>query len=55
MKPICKSVSIRVPATSANLGSGFDTAGIALDYADSLVFTLDDSSNLRVIRYFTKR
>lgn len=49
MKPICKSVSIRVPATSANLGSGFDTAGIALDYADSLVFTLDDSSNLRVI------
>jgi len=32
-----------VPATSANLGSGFDVAGIALDYADSLVFTLDDS------------
>ncbi|EPI58878.1 homoserine kinase [Gardnerella pickettii JCP8017B] len=32
-----------MPATSANLGSGFDVAGIALDYADSLVFTLDDS------------
>lgn len=42
MKPICKTVSVRVPATSANLGSGFDTAGIALDYADSLTFTLDD-------------
>ncbi|MFU0561406.1 homoserine kinase [Gardnerella swidsinskii] len=43
MKPVCNSVSVRVPATSANLGSGFDTAGIALDYADSLVFTLDDN------------
>ena len=43
MKPVCNSVSVCVPATSANLGSGFDVAGIALDYADSLVFTLDDS------------
>lgn len=43
MKPVCNSVSVCVPATSANLGSGFDVAGIALDYSDSLVFTLDDS------------
>lgn len=43
MKPVCNSVLVCVPATSANLGSGFDVAGIALDYADSLVFTLDDS------------
>lgn len=43
MKPLCNSVSVCVPATSANLGSGFDVAGIALDYSDSLVFTLDDS------------
>lgn len=43
MKPVCNSVSVRVPATSANLGSCFDTAGIALYYADSLVFTLDDN------------
>lgn len=43
MKPVCNSVSVCVSATSANLGSGFDVAGIALDYADSLVFTLDDS------------
>lgn len=49
MKPVCNSVSVRVPATSANLGSGFDTAGIALDYADSLVFTLDESQDVRVI------
>lgn len=53
MKPVCNSVSVCVPATSANLGSGFDVAGIALDYADSLVFTLDDtlddSQDVRVI------
>ncbi|UQA79231.1 homoserine kinase [Gardnerella vaginalis] len=45
MKPVCNSVSVCVPATSANLGSGFDVAGIALDCADSLVFTLDDSQD----------
>ena len=53
MKPVCNSVSVCVPATSANLGSGFDVAGIALNYADSLVFTLDDllddSQDVRVI------
>lgn len=49
MKPVCNSVSVCVPATSANLGSGFDVAGIALDYADLLVFTLDDSQDVRVI------
>lgn len=49
MKPVCNSVSVCVPATSANLGSGFDVAGIALDYSDSLVFTLDDSQDVRVI------
>ncbi len=49
MKPVCNSVSVCVPATSANLGSGFDVAGIALDYSDSLVFTLDDSQDVCVI------
>ena len=53
MKPVCNSVSVCVPATSANLGSGFDVAGIAIDYADSLIFTLDDtlddSQDVRVI------
>ncbi|MBT1173625.1 homoserine kinase [Bifidobacterium sp. MA2] len=42
MTPICSSVRVRVPATSANLGSGFDTVGLALDYHDELVFTLND-------------
>ena len=36
MNPICNSVHVRVPATSANLGSGFDTVGLALDYHDEL-------------------
>lgn len=49
MKPVCNKVSVKVPATSANLGSGFDTAGIALEYFDSLVFALDESQDVRVI------
>lgn len=40
MNPICTQVKVRVPATSANLGSGFDTVGLALDYHDELTFTL---------------
>ncbi|PLS29331.1 homoserine kinase [Bifidobacterium parmae] len=42
MNPICNQVTVRVPATSANLGSGFDTVGLALDYHDELTFTLND-------------
>lgn len=44
MTPVCTSVTVRVPATSANLGSGFDTLGLALDYHDELVFTLSEDS-----------
>ena len=33
------TVRVRVPATSANLGSGFDAVGLALDYHDEIVFT----------------
>ena len=40
MTPVTNRVTVRVPATSANLGSGFDTVGLALDYHDELVFTL---------------
>lgn len=42
MNPVTNRVVVRVPATSANLGSGFDTVGLALDYHDELVFTLSD-------------
>ena len=30
MNPVTRRVHVRVPATSANLGSGFDSLGIAL-------------------------
>ncbi|MBM6699834.1 homoserine kinase [Bifidobacterium pullorum subsp. saeculare] len=40
MTPVTDRVTVRVPATSANLGSGFDTVGLALDYHDELTFTL---------------
>ena len=39
MMPDIHSVRVRVPATSANLGSGFDTVGLALDYHDEIEFT----------------
>ena len=32
-----RAVRVRVPATSANLGPGFDTLGIALAYGDELI------------------
>ncbi|NEG70461.1 homoserine kinase [Bifidobacterium choloepi] len=51
--PVCCTVHVRVPATSANLGSGFDAAGLALEYFDELTFTwngdLDDSSAIVAI------
>lgn len=39
------SVTIRVPATSANLGAGFDAMGLALDWCDEL--TVRPSDRLR--------
>lgn len=39
-RPVCRQVTVDVPATSANLGSGFDCAGLALDFCDHLTFTL---------------
>lgn len=42
MNPVTRRVHVRVPATSANLGSGFDTVGLALDYHDELTFTLSN-------------
>lgn len=41
----CQMVRVSVPATSANLGPGFDTLGLALDYRDHATFTLLDSQN----------
>ena len=35
-----QSVTVRVPATSANLGPGFDTLGLALGYYDELIVSV---------------
>lgn len=43
MAPKVRQVRVRVPATSANLGSGFDTVGLALDYHDELTFTINEN------------
>ncbi len=39
--PLARSVRVRVPATSANLGPGFDCLGLALDLWNEAVFTLE--------------
>ncbi|MBP1325666.1 homoserine kinase [Leucobacter exalbidus] len=43
-----RSVRVRVPATSANLGPGFDTLGIALAYGDDLTATTRAESGATV-------
>jgi homoserine kinase len=43
-----KSVVVRVPATSANLGPGFDTLGIALAYYDELEVTAAKAGTLKI-------
>ncbi len=40
MLPVGRRVSVRVPATSANLGPGFDTLGLALAFYDELDVTV---------------
>ncbi len=49
MTPVTRKVRVKVPATSANLGSGFDTVGLALDYHDELEFTLSMGSSAEAI------
>lgn len=39
-----RSVSVRVPTTSANLGPGFDSLGVALDWTAKLTVTLADTA-----------
>jgi homoserine kinase len=50
MRPIGSSVSVRVPASSANLGPGFDALGLALGWYDDLTATLvpDDALDIDV-------
>lgn len=48
MIPAGRSVRVRVPATSANLGPGFDTLGLALAYSDETVVTATDAPGVSV-------
>jgi len=43
-----RRVAVRVPATSANLGPGFDTLGLALSVHDELVVTALDGPGLEI-------
>lgn len=43
-----KSVVVRVPATTANLGPGFDTLGMALTIQDELTVTVVEGSKVTV-------
>ena len=42
------SVQVRVPASSANLGPGFDSVGLALGLWDTCVATVSDEPGIRV-------
>ena len=42
-------LTVRVPATTANLGSGFDCVGMAFDWYDEVTLELLDRPGLEVI------
>lgn len=46
--PAGRSVAVRVPATSANLGPGFDTLGLALSVYDELTVTARDEPGVHI-------
>jgi homoserine kinase len=46
--PVGLSVSVKVPATSANLGPGFDTLGLALSLYDELTVTVREAPGATV-------
>jgi homoserine kinase len=46
--PAGHSATVRVPATSANLGPGFDSLGLALGLVDEVTATVVDEPGVRV-------
>lgn len=46
---IMSSISLQVPATTANLGSGFDCIGTALSLYNQFEFSLSDTTSLTVL------
>jgi len=47
--PAVRSVLVKVPATSANLGPGFDTLGLALSHYDELVVSATREPGVEVV------
>lgn len=45
-KPLVSKLTLRVPATSANIGPGFDTLGIAFALYNTFTFELSDENEL---------
>lgn len=43
-----RRITVRVPATTANLGSGFDCIGMAFDWYDELTLVVDEAPGLVV-------
>ncbi len=43
-----KQLHVQVPATSANLGSGFDAVGIALNFFNDIYFTEEDKTGISI-------
>src|SRR4029450_139092 len=43
------SATVRVPASSANLGPGFDSVGLALGLWDECTATVTDGPGLRIV------
>ncbi|MBK0418428.1 homoserine kinase [Leucobacter sp. CSA1] len=48
MSPEPRAVRVHVPATSANLGPGFDTLGLALGYGDELIAVTREAPGVTV-------
>ena len=44
-----RTIRVRVPATTANLGSGFDCVGMAFDWYDDLTLEVLDEPGLEVV------
>ena len=48
VSPVGRTVTVKVPATSANLGPGFDTLGLALSLYDELTVTVREQPGVTV-------
>ena len=55
MSLLGRSVTVKVPATTANLGPGFDTLGLALSVYDELEVTVRAQPGATVARRGRRR